>query len=311
MAEKIVHRVPDGTPSLRIDRYLADALGLSRAKVKEAIDRGRVKVDGRRVKKSEPISPGSEIVAEVSTGAEPPVPQPELPLTVLLEDPAFVVVDKPAGMPTHPLKEGERGTLGNALVARYPECLEASEDVRECGFAHRLDTETSGALVAARNPETYAKLREAFSARQVGKTYLALVGGLIGEQGEIEVPIAHHPSNRRLMIACALEEDAQRLKAREALSRYRLLERVGDYALLEVEIPTGVMHQIRVHLSSVGAPVVGDPLYGGPSIEGLDRQFLHAARLEFPHPVTGARMVAEAPLPPELTSVLERLRSGA
>lgn len=311
MAEKIVHRVPEGAQPTRIDRYLADALGLSRAKVKEAIEQGRVRVDGRRVKKSESVAPGQEISAEVSTGAEPPVAQPELPLEVLLEDPAFVVVNKPAGVPTHPLEENERGTLANALIARYPECLDASEDVRECGFAHRLDTETSGAMVAARNRAAYTALREAFSARKVGKTYLALVGGLIGEEGEIDVPIAHHPSNKRLMIACALPEDAERLKAREAISRYRLVERAGDFALLEVEIPTGVMHQIRVHLSSVGAPVVGDAQYGGPAVDGLERQFLHAMRLEFPHPVSGAKVTAEAPLPSELATLLERLRSGA
>ncbi|MFN7134350.1 MAG: RluA family pseudouridine synthase, partial [Myxococcales bacterium] len=282
--EKIVHRVPEGAEPARIDRYLADALGMSRARVKDAIDKGRVKVDGRRVKKGDAVRPGSEIVAELSTERAPPKPQPELPLKVLHEDPAFVVVDKPAGTPTHPLEEEELGTLGNALIARYPECLEASEDARECGFAHRLDTETSGAMVAARNREAYTRLREAFSARAVGKTYVALVGGLIGSEGEIDVPIAHHPSNQRVMIACALEEDAVRLKARDALTRFKLLERVGDYALLEIEIPTGVMHQIRVHLSSIGAPVAGDAQYGGPAVEGLTRQFLHAQKLSFPHP---------------------------
>jgi 23S rRNA pseudouridine1911/1915/1917 synthase len=222
-----------------------------------------------------------------------------------------VVLDKPAGMPVHPLEAGETGTLGNALLARYPECLEASLDPRECGLAHRLDVETSGAIVAARTRAAYEALRRSFAERTVSKRYLALVGGAPGEGGEIVLPIAHHPKNPRKMIVCASEEDASELKAREAITRYRVLEYVGDFALVEAEIPTGVMHQIRVHLAAVGAPVAGDTVYGGPAIEGLDRQFLHAARLEFPHPVTGEPVVAEAPLPAELERMLARLRQSA
>lgn len=308
---RVVHRVPEGTAPARLDRYLADALGISRRRVMEAFDAGAVRVDGRRAKKGDRVAPGSEIAAEVPGEAAAASPQPELPLVVLQEDPAFVLLDKPAGMPSHPLEEGEQGTLANALVARYPECAGASEDPRECGLAHRLDVETSGAMVAARNPEAWRALRASFSGRAVEKRYLALVGGAPGEGGEIDIPIAHHPKNPRRMIACALPEDAERLKARPATTRYRVLERLGDYALVEVEIPTGVMHQIRVHLSAVGAPVAGDELYGGPAIAGLARQFLHAARLAFPHPVSGSRVEAEAPLPPDLQALLASLRQSA
>lgn len=308
---KVSHRVPADAPaSARLDRYLADALGVSRRKLTEAFDAGEVRVDGRRAKKSDKVVPGSEVTAQVQGESTAPCAQPELPLKVLVEDPAFVVVDKAAGMPTHPLEEGEAGTLANALVARFPECAGASDDPRECGLAHRLDVETSGAMVAARSPEAYRALRAAFSERGVEKRYLALVGGAPGEGGEIDVPIAHHPKNPRKMVACVLPEDAERLKARPAVTRYKVVERLGDFALVEVEIPTGVMHQIRVHLSAVGAPVAGDLLYGGAPVPGLARQFLHAARLAFPHPKDGTRVEADAPLPTELQAVLEALRKA-
>jgi 23S rRNA pseudouridine1911/1915/1917 synthase len=308
LVKNIVHRVPLDARVARLDRYLADALALSRAKVMEAFEKGEVRVDGRRAKKGDRVAPGTEVTAAIAAESSPPLAQPELPLAVLLEDAAFVVLDKPAGMPTHPLEEDERGTLANALIARYPECAAASDDVRECGFAHRLDVETSGTIVAARSAAAWRALRDRFGAREVGKRYLALVGGAPGEGGEIDIPIAHHPKNPRRMVACATEEDARRLKARPALTRLRVLERLGDFTLVEVEIPTGVTHQIRVHLAAVGAPVAGDALYGGPPVEGLDRQFLHAARLEFVHPVSGAKVSAEAPLPGELERVLARLR---
>lgn len=308
---KLTHRVPAQIEPARLDRYLADALGLSRVRIKEALDAGTIRVDGKRPRKGDRVVPGSEITGEVSAGASAVEPQPELSLSVLVEAPELVVLDKPAGQPSHPLREGERGTLANALVARFPECGEASPDPRECGLAHRLDVETSGAIVAARSRAAYETLRAAFSERRVGKRYLALVGGAPGEGGEIELPIAHHPKNPRRMLACADEEEAARLKARDAVTRYRVVERLGDLALVEAEIPTGVMHQIRVHLAAVGAPVAGDALYGGPAVSGLSRQFLHAARLEFAHPRTGEAVIAEAPLPAELEQVLASLRAGS
>lgn len=307
---RVVHRVPQGvSASARLDRYLADAIGISRRRLSDAFAAGEVRVNGKRAKKGDKVDPGSEITAEVTAEPTPPIPQPDLPLTVLREDASFLVLDKPAGMPAHPLEEGETGTLANALVARYPECATASEDLRECGLAHRLDVETSGAIVAARSAEAWRALRASFGAGDVEKRYLALVGGAPGEGGEIDIPIAHHPKNARKMIACALPDEAQRIKARPALTRYRVLERLGDFALVDVEIPTGVMHQIRVHLAAVGAPVVGDALYGGPMLEGLARHFLHAARLAFAHPHDpSGRVQVSATLPPELEAALQALR---
>ncbi len=304
------HRVPPGASAARLDRYLADALGVSRAKVMEAFAKGEVRVDGRRARKGDKAAPGSEVTAVLEAEPTPPLAQPELPLAVLVEDPAFLILDKAAGVPTHPLDEGERGTLANALIARFPECAAAGDDPRECGFAHRLDVETSGTIIAARSAAAWRALRDLFGARKVDKRYLALVGGAPGEGGEIALPIAHHPKNPRRMIACPNDEDAARLSARPALSIYRVLERLGDLALVEIRIPTGVMHQIRVHLAAVGAPVAGDELYGGPQVPGLTRQFLHAQRLELPHPLTGHPVAAEAPLPPELELLLARLRGA-
>jgi 23S rRNA pseudouridine1911/1915/1917 synthase len=295
--------------TVRLDRFLADAAGLSRARIKEAFERGEVRVDGRRARKGDRAAAGSEVTAELPDETSEPVADDTKRLVVLFEDVDLIVVNKPAGMPSHPLENGERGTLGNALVGRNPECAAAGHDPRECGLVHRLDTETSGVLMAAKRPETYAALRRAFGAREVEKRYLALVGGAPGEGGEIDLPLAHDPRSARRMTACATEEEATRLKARPAVTRYRVLERTGDLALLEVDISTGVMHQIRVHLSAIGAPVAGDALYGGPLVPGLSRQFLHAARIAFRHPTHGEKVTVEAPLPDELRLVLEKLRA--
>ncbi len=277
--------------------------------VRRAFDEGLVKVDGKRTRKNHLPRVGALLEAQIPEDDLSPLPRHDLPLQVLYEDSALVVLNKPAGMSVHPLVEGDRQTLANALVARYPECAEASQSPRECGFAHRLDHDTSGVIVAARERATFDALRRAFSSRAVEKRYLALVGGAPGEEGMLELPIGHHPSNVRKMVVCTAPEDAARLKARPALTRYRLRERLGDLALLDVEIPTGVTHQIRVHLAALGAPVAGDPLYGGPSVEGLAHHFLHASLLSLSHPRTGATLCVEAPLPPELGALLDTLRA--
>jgi 23S rRNA pseudouridine1911/1915/1917 synthase len=298
--------VPAGAPE-RLDRFLAAALGISRQRVKSAIEAGDVRVAGRPAKKGDAVRTGMEV--EVRSAPERPavIPQPELPLKVLYEDPAMVVLDKPAGQPTHPLDPGELGTLANALAARYPDCAQASTAARECGLVHRLDTGTSGAIAAARTSAAYLTLRESFRKRQVEKHYLALVGGSVGDTGEVELPLANDPEDRRRVLACGSPDEASRLSAEEALTRYRVRERLHGYYLLEVQIVTGVRHQIRAHLAAIGAPVVGDELYGGPRLPGLERLFLHAARLALPHPQDGHRVEVESPLPPELVQCLAGL----
>lgn len=286
----------------RVDLFVGEALGLSRAKLKRLFEEGSVKVNGRPAKKGLLVTGGQSITVEYEEETREAVPDAGFPLVVLYEDAALVAVDKPAGRPSHPLRPGETGTVANALVARYPECGSASEDSREGGLCHRLDIETSGVLLAARTREAWHAMRSAFGGRDVDKRYLALVTGPLADEGEIEVPLRHHPRHPdRVEPAMPGEEGA-----REAHSLFRVLGRSGEYSLIEVRILTGVLHQVRAHMAGVGAPLVGDSLYGGREEPGLSRFFLHAQSLEFTHPVTGKKVRVESPVPSELTAVLQK-----
>jgi 23S rRNA pseudouridine1911/1915/1917 synthase len=176
-------------------------------------------------------------------------------------------------------------------------------DPREGGLCHRLDVETSGVVVAARTREAWSAVREAFGGRTVDKRYLALVTGPLADEGDIDVPLRHHPRHPdRVEPAPHGAEDA-----RDAVSHFQVLARAGDHSLVEVQILTGVLHQVRAHLAGIGAPIVGDALYGGREAPGLGRFFLHARSLSVPHPVTGKQVRVSSPLPPELRAELERL----
>jgi len=283
---------------MRVDVWLAGALEVSRARVKELLERGAVLIGGRPPRKGDRTVAGTRVEVTLESEDPRPVAQPELPLSILHLDPQLVAVDKPAGMPSHPLEPGERGTVVNALVARYPECADASADPREGGLVHRLDTLTSGALLAARTRQAWQAVREAFTGRQVDKRYLAVVSGPVADEGEIDLPLRHRGDH---------VEPALSGGGREALTEFHVLARSGDAALLEVRIHTGVLHQIRAHLAAIGAPVLGDTAYGGRAHPGLDRFFLHAARLGLAHPVTGLRVQISSPLPSELRTVLGAL----
>lgn len=292
----------------RVDRFLADKLQLSRARLKALFEEGRIRVDGRRVSKSAIVNADARVDIDLPDEAASVLPEPDLPLAVLYEDDAILALDKPAGMPVHPLTSDERGTLANALIARFPECAQASADAPlECGIAHRLDHDTSGVLLVARTSEAYSALRGLFAKREIDKRYTALVGGLIADSGVVHLPIAHHPSDARRMVACADEEKQRSLKAREATTRYAVQRWLGDFALVDVDIPTGARHQIRVHLAAIGAPIVGDALYGGEALDSLGRHFLHARRVGLRHPLSGRRLDIESPLPDDLARVLEHL----
>jgi len=286
----------------RVDLFVGEALGLSRAKLKRLFEEGAVQVNGRPAKKGLLVAAGQRISVTWEEETREAVPDADFPLVVLYEDEAVVAVDKPAGRPSHPLRPGETGTVANALVARYPECAQASEDPREGGLCHRLDIETSGVLLAARTREAWNALRSAFSGRDVDKRYLALVTGPLAEEGEIDLPLRHHPRHPdRVEPAMPGDEGA-----REAHSIFKVLGRSGQYSLVEVRILTGVLHQVRAHMAGVGAPLVGDTLYEGRAEPGLSRFFLHAQSLGFTHPVTGRKVHVESPVPPELTAVLQQ-----
>jgi len=242
---------------------------------------------------------------------------------IVHEDLSLIVVEKPGGMPSASLKAGEPGTVASWLLDRYPELKSLPRGELEAGLVNRLDNDTSGLVVAAKTMEAYEHLRGQFSDGSAEKEYLALVVGSPPEEGIIDVPIAHHPSKKKRMVACESDERARQWKARPASTKFSVLKRFEfidddanrfDYALLAVSISTGVRHQIRVHLSHTGCPIAGDGLYRNPKKRAsdpleLNRHFLHASRLAMSHPRSGERISFESALPRELKSALDRLKS--
>ncbi len=306
MAGRLSVQVPEGAAGSRVDRFVADASGLSRAYIQRLIAEGRLTVAGRPVKANAPVQPGSTLELDV-----PPVRslelQPEdVPLRVVYEDGDVLVVDKPAGLVTHPGPGHPAGTLVNALLGRAgSDGYGGIAGAERPGIVHRLDRDTSGLLMIAKHDAAQAHLMAQLGARRVKKRYLALVGGQVAAAvGRIEAPIGRDPRHR---IRMAIVPDG-----RPAVTGYRVRERFDGWTLLELDLVTGRTHQIRVHLASIGHPVAGDPLYAtgrvrrGP--DGLERLFLHAWQLEFAAP-SGERLISlTSPLPPELEGVLSALR---
>lgn len=294
----------------RLDHCLAAHTGLSHAAARRAIADGVLRVNGRRAKKGQRLRAGDRVslvgALPDDTALRPP-PQPELPLTVLHLDADVIAVAKPAGVPTHPLRPGERDTLAGALLARHPECADVGDDPREAGFVHRLDVDTSGVLLAARTRAAWLALRAAFHAGRATKEYLALVAGELPAEGELRLALTHDPRDPRRMRTVA--DDAP--GALPARSRYRRLGSGSGFTLVLVIAHTGRMHQVRVHLAHLGCPLVGDTLYGGPASPGdAPGHFLHAARLVIPHPsqrAGAATLDLRAPLPADRAGLLAHL----
>jgi 23S rRNA pseudouridine1911/1915/1917 synthase len=299
--------VPPAAGALRADRVVADVSGLSRSFVQRLIEQGRLTVAGHAVKSNTLLAPGTELVLDV------PSPQPleaepdDIPLDVVYEDDDVLIVNKPAGLVTHPAPGHARGTLVNALLARGgAEAYGAIAGINRPGIVHRLDRDTSGLIVVARNDRAQQALMGQLKERRVKKTYLALVRGAPpAEVGRIEAPIGRDPRHRTRM---AVVSDG-----RPATTIYRVKERLGEWTLLELDLVTGRTHQLRVHLSTIGHAIAGDPVYAsgaarhGPT--GLDRLFLHSWRIEMAA-VDGDRLIrAEAPLPADLQAVLDSLRA--
>jgi 23S rRNA pseudouridine1911/1915/1917 synthase len=298
---KVEFTVEAGAGGQRIDLFVGEKLGLSRARIKDLFEEGRVRVDGRRTAKGQTVQPGQKIDVELPESSAALEPDGALPLMVLYEDADVVVVDKPARVPCHPLKPGERGTVANALVARYPEMLSLGDDPREAGLCHRLDIETSGILVAAKNRASWEALRQAFSstAREIDKRYVAIVSGPLAEQGEIELPLVHRGDHVRPTFEA---------EGRPARTEFTVRKRRGEFALVDLSLITGVLHQIRAHLAAVGSPIVGDALYGGraePELE-LTGALLHAASIRFEHPSTREPISVESPMPPHFRAAYRR-----
>lgn len=335
---------------VRLDQFLVAQLpDVSRVRVQQLVDEGKITVNGKITKPSLRLK-GSEEIAILGPVELPPIKAfPEdIPLEVVFEDKDLAVINKPAGMMVHAgagasEDERNRGTLVNALLFRFGKLSEGTDELRP-GIVHRLDKDTSGLLVVAKNDSTHRKLTELFSQRKVEKRYVALVHGWPKQDsGTVDAPIGRDRANRARM-------NTRGDEGRDAVSHWKVLERIdsryGKFALVEVRIETGRTHQIRVHMSSTGFPVVGDTLYGAPAVLspltrdrqrfgtavstraeakkaamkkkkggeastiGLGRNFLHAATLKFRHPRSGQDLEFSSPLPGLLEKLLEQLREG-
>jgi len=302
-----VLRVPDGSDG-RVDRYVADATGLSRSYVQKLISDGRLTADGTALRANTVVGAGTELRLDVPEPVALELrPAPDIPLSIVYEDDDLLIIDKPVGLVVHPAPGHADDTLVNALLAHGGgSAWGGIAGVQRPGIVHRLDRDTSGLIIVARRDSAQASVMAQLKARRVKKTYLALVQGNVSAAvGRIEAPIGRDPKHRTKM---AVVHDGK-----PSVTGYRVRERFADWTLLELDLITGRTHQIRVHLEAIGHPIAGDPVYGtgtsrrGP--DGLVRLFLHAWRLELNSPSDGHLIRATAPLPAELETVLDGLRA--
>jgi 23S rRNA pseudouridine1911/1915/1917 synthase len=301
--------VPEDTEGTRLDRFLASVLGdYSRSQLQRLIKDGQVLVGGHPAKANHLVKSTDRISIDIPDASPATVDAEELPLPILYQDRDLVVVDKPAGMVVHPAAGHSSGTLVNALLHHVGDLSGIGGEKRP-GIVHRLDRGTSGLMVVAKNDAAHAELSRQFRDREVEKEYVALVWGVVQAGRRIDAPIGRDPVDRKKMSARAR-------RSREAVTRIVGADRLGALTLARVAIHTGRTHQIRVHLSAIGHPVVGDPLYGGVhrrvpgdvrAVQHLERPFLHAARLRFTHPADGRTMEFTSELPGDLQRVLDEL----
>lgn len=311
-AETLSFTAGEADADLRLDAYLAAQIdGWSRARLQRLIDDEEILVNGKSAKASYKLRAGDAIEVELAAPPSAGFTPENIPLEIVFEDDDLVVVNKPAGIVVHPAAGAHSGTLANALAYHFQQLSTHAGAIRP-GIVHRLDKDTSGLLVAAKTESAHENLADQFRARGVFKSYAALVYGVVRlEAGRVEQPIARDPRNRTRMAVVS--------GGREALSLFKIRRSYNSFTLVDVELKTGRTHQIRVHLSWLKHPVVGDELYAGgrensiqdvqlrAQIRKLNRQFLHAEQLGFSHPRTGEQMRFVAPLPAELTDLLEEL----
>ncbi|HZD72672.1 MAG TPA: RluA family pseudouridine synthase [Actinomycetota bacterium] len=295
---------PPGTAGRRLDQALADLAGVSRAVASRWVAAGWVLVDGRPRNRSHRLQGGERLRWEAPAPAPPPEPLPErLPLEVRYEDEHLLVVAKPAGLVVHPGAGRSSGTLVNALLGREGSRLSTVGGAARPGIVHRLDKDTSGLLLVAKDDRAHWALARELAARRIERRYLALAQGHLEQNGTVDAPVGRHPRDRKRMAVLP--------GGRRAVTHWRVLRRHPAADLVEATLETGRTHQIRVHLAHLRHPVVGDRAYGAdPRLAarlGLERPFLHAWRLTFRHPVDGREISLEEPLPPELEEALRRL----
>ncbi len=301
--------LPAGAAGLRLDQALARELPqYSRARLQGWIETGAVRVDGRQQRGKDKVLGGEQVEIAARLPADDRVAPEAQPLTVVHEDRALFVIDKPAGMVVHPGAGNPRHTLQNALLALDPQLAR----VPRAGLVHRLDKDTSGLLVVARTPEAHTRLVAALAERAIERSYLAICNGAMTGGGTVDAPIGRHRTQRTRM--------AVRNDGREAVTHYRIVKRYRAHTFVRVQLETGRTHQIRVHLAHVGYPITGDPVYGGrrrlpagctpalaAALGAFPRQALHAARLALAHPITGRQLEWEAPLPDDMARLVAAL----
>ena len=284
----------------RIDVYLAEKLGFTRSRIKNLIESGNVTYNGRTVDKCGVKLSKGEVIVTVEEPVQVTAEPQNLPVEIVYQDGDIAVINKAQGMVTHPCAGTPDGTLVNALMYHIRD-LSAINGVLRPGIVHRLDKDTSGLLVVAKNNAAHLSLAEQIEKKTAGRYYVALVCGNIKEdEGTIDAPIARSVRDRKKM---AVDENGRR-----AVTHYKVRERFGDYTLVEFKLETGRTHQIRVHAKYINHPVVGDVTYGKKDSFGLNGQLLHAYKLTLMHPTTGERMTFEADLPDYFKRVLDKLR---
>jgi 23S rRNA pseudouridine1911/1915/1917 synthase len=293
--------VPPEAAGERLDRFLSGLAEVgSRAAAERLLSQGGVRVNGSSEPKSHRLAAGDVLDVRVPEGRPSALEPEQLDLRIAFEDEHLLVVDKPAGMVVHPSAGHASGTLVHGLLGHD---VEGGEEAERPGIVHRLDRDTSGLLVVARSDEAHRRLQQLLRQRKLVREYLALVRGRPrSKRGRIEAPIGR---DRHDPMHISLDTDTPR----EAVTNFEVAETMHRHALLRVALETGRTHQIRVHLAAIDLPVSGDPTYGVEGDLGLERQFLHAARLAFPHPMTGEPVEAESPLPPDLQAALEQARA--
>jgi 23S rRNA pseudouridine1911/1915/1917 synthase len=319
MPERRYHlKVPEGKERERIDRYLARVFGdLSRSAIQRLIEEERVLVSGAPTKPSHLVSPGEEIEVFVPEPRKPEIQPEPIPLQVVYEDPHLIVIDKPAGMVVHPAFANLSGTLVNALLYHCHD-LSGIGGAQRPGIVHRLDKDTSGLIVVAKDDRTHIGLAEQFKSKSVKREYVAVVWGIPSpRKGRVESFLGRHPKDRKKMAVLP--------EGRWAATNYEVLQSFEFLSLVRLELETGRTHQIRVHMSHIGHPVFGDPIYGGRGrrlgslsksqrqraealLAAFPRQALHARTLGFVHPVTGEWLMFESPLPEDMAFLLQQLR---
>ena len=305
--------VPASLDGLRLDKAIVEMLPeLSRARVRRAIELGAVRVNGRRTAKGGTVASGDQLridVAQVADAAA--VATSGAPLRVVFETPQVLVVDKPAGQATAPLRSGEVGTLVNALLGHYAELVPTDEGYighspRDPGIIHRLDTETSGAVVVARTALAFDALKLALKEERLDKSYMLLCAEQgLPDEGTIEFPLANHPKDQRRVYACVHPRDVVRYEPRHAITRYRVVRRTGTWAVVEAKVSKALRHQIRAHFAAIGHPLAGDDLYGGPVIRALGRHALHASRVVYGGGGGVDAFDVQVPLPKDMAILIE------